>query len=191
MIRLLSGYADRRGQIMAGMLLASSLVLAQTAPTPAPAAAPATAPAPSAAPATTPAPAAAPTPAAAASTGQQPLVGYPVLFKPYKANGIYALTEKVGWTVTPVAGTPCLQFKYTIKKFNVTKIAEGKLDLSAGPATIEAKSDEPATIMAQLIADCPVPPLRRWWLIPKCRAICAVVRSQLQFLPPKPFLPER
>ncbi|HVS75874.1 MAG TPA: acetylxylan esterase, partial [Steroidobacteraceae bacterium] len=62
--------------------------------------------------------------------------------------GIYALGDKVGWTVT-VAGDeapPKGRFSYTIKSNNLDVVKTGSFDLSSGKATIETTFDQPAMV---------------------------------------------
>jgi len=83
-------------------------------------------------------------PFAAASAADQPQL----VFKPFHANGIYALGEKVGWTVTPAQGAmpPKGRFSYTIKSNNLDVVKTGSFDLSSGTATIETTFDQPAML---------------------------------------------
>jgi cephalosporin-C deacetylase len=69
-------------------------------------------------------------------------------FTPFHANGIYALGEKVGWTVTPAPGTvpPRGRFSYTIKSNNLDVVKTGAFDLGSGTATIETTFDRPAML---------------------------------------------
>ncbi|HEX5460286.1 MAG TPA: acetylxylan esterase [Steroidobacteraceae bacterium] len=69
-------------------------------------------------------------------------------FTPFHADGIYALGEKVGWTVTLAPGTapPRGRFGYTIKSNDLDVVKTGSFDLSAGTATIETTFDRPAML---------------------------------------------
>jgi cephalosporin-C deacetylase len=80
---------------------------------------------------------------AAAAADQSPLV-----FTPFHANGIYALGEKVGWTVTvaPDAVAPKGRFGYTIRSNDLDVVKTGSFDMSSGTATIETTFDEPAML---------------------------------------------
>jgi cephalosporin-C deacetylase len=71
-----------------------------------------------------------------------------LVFTPYHADGIYALGEKVGWTVTTATGTapPKGRFSYTIESNNLDVVKTGSFDLSSGTATIETTLDEPAML---------------------------------------------
>ncbi|HWS88867.1 MAG TPA: acetylxylan esterase [Pyrinomonadaceae bacterium] len=72
-------------------------------------------------------------------------------FTPYKASGIYAVGEKVGWTAAPPPGAaPPAGYTYTVRKNNQDVIKTGTLDFSAGRATIEATLDEPAMVYVQI-----------------------------------------
>lgn len=67
-------------------------------------------------------------------------------FTPFHANGIYALGEKAGWTVT---GAPA-KYEYVIRKNNLDVIRKGELDLSSGSGTIETSLDEPAMLYVEV-----------------------------------------
>lgn len=71
-----------------------------------------------------------------------------LIFTPFHADGIYALGEKVGWTVTLAAGTavPKGRFAYTIKSNDLDVVKTGSFDLSSGTATIETTFDQPAML---------------------------------------------
>src|ERR1035441_3350985 len=75
-------------------------------------------------------------------------------FTPFHQNGIYALGEKAGWTVTlPQGATSISHYTYVIRKNNSDVIAAGALDLSSGSATIETALGEPAMIYVEVKAD--------------------------------------
>lgn len=67
-------------------------------------------------------------------------------FLPYHANGIYALGETVGWTVTPGPVAPTYAYRWTIRRNNSVVLKEGILDLSSGQAKIEIVGDQPEMI---------------------------------------------
>jgi len=73
-------------------------------------------------------------------------------FSPLKDSGMYAIGERVGWTVHIPQGVPVppTGFTYTIKKNNAETIKTGTLDLSSGSATLEVTLDEPAMVYAQV-----------------------------------------
>lgn len=72
-------------------------------------------------------------------------------FTPYKASGIYAIGEKVGWTVTPSpSAAPSAVYTYSVRKNNQAVIKTGTLDFSSGRATIETILDEPAMVYVQI-----------------------------------------
>ena len=83
-------------------------------------------------------------PLTAASAADAPQL----VFKPFHVDGIYALGEKVGWTVTAAPGTapPKGRFGYTIKSNNLDVVKTGSFDLSSGTATIETTFDQPAML---------------------------------------------
>lgn len=79
---------------------------------------------------------------ASAASGPQ------LAFTPFHADGIYALGESVGWTVTPAPNTvpPKGRFSYTIKSNNLDVVKTGSFDLSSGTATLSATFDQPAML---------------------------------------------
>jgi cephalosporin-C deacetylase-like acetyl esterase/lysophospholipase L1-like esterase len=82
-------------------------------------------------------------------------------FKPRNSSGIYAVGEKVSWTVTTPrspATRPDL-YSFSIRKNNSEVIQTGELDLSSGTATIETSLNEPGMIYAQFTSlSLPPPP---------------------------------
>ena len=83
-------------------------------------------------------------PFAIASAAEAPQL----VFTPFHADGIYALGEKVGWTITPAPGTaaPKGHFGYTIKSNDLDVVKTGSFDLGSGSAKIETTLDEPAML---------------------------------------------
>ncbi len=71
-----------------------------------------------------------------------------LVFTPLHANGIYALGDKVGWTVTvaPNVVPPKGRFSYTIRRNNLDVVRTGSFDLTSGTATIETTFDQPAML---------------------------------------------
>lgn len=69
-------------------------------------------------------------------------------FTPFHAGGIYALGEKVGWTVAPARGVvpPKGRFSYTITSNDLDVVKTGTFDLSSGTAIIETTFDRPAML---------------------------------------------
>jgi cephalosporin-C deacetylase-like acetyl esterase len=83
-----------------------------------------------------------------------------LIFTPFHQNGIYALGEKAGWTVTLPQGAAVSSphYTYLIKKNNFDIIAAGELDLSSGSATIETALGEPAMLYVEVSAKTPPTP---------------------------------
>src|SRR6476620_1902015 len=67
-------------------------------------------------------------------------------FTPYHANGVYDVGETVGWTVSPGPTPPAYAYKWTVRRNNAVVLKEGKLDLTAGKATIEVVGDQPEMV---------------------------------------------
>jgi len=84
--------------------------------------------------------------AAALSASAQPLS-----CTPFHSSGIYQTGEPAGWSVAlaPDAG-PERKFTYVIRKNNLDPIKSGTLDLSSGPASIEATINEPAMLYVEV-----------------------------------------
>ncbi len=82
--------------------------------------------------------------AAAAAAAAEPQL----TFTPFHADGIYALGQKVGWTVTPAPGTvaPKGRFSYTITSNDLNVVETGSFDLHTGTATIQTEFDQPAML---------------------------------------------
>ena len=118
----------------------------------------------------------------------------PLIFTPFHQNGIYALGEKAGWTVTLPQGAanPSTSYTYTMKKNNLDIIAAGALDLSPGSATIETALGEPAMLYVEVKADSPPVPQGSNAAVPvaaKNTVIhlgAAIAPSQLQPSVPRP-----
>jgi cephalosporin-C deacetylase-like acetyl esterase/lysophospholipase L1-like esterase len=75
-----------------------------------------------------------------------------IRFTPRNPTGIYAIGEKVSWTVTLPKGPATRPDRYqlSIRKNNSEVIQTGELDLSSGTATIETFLNEPGMIYTEL-----------------------------------------
>jgi len=84
-------------------------------------------------------------------------------FTPFHPNGIYALADTVGWTVTLPAGStaPAGSYSYTIRRNNLDVLKTGTFDLASGSATIEFPYSEAAMLYVAVnrVAAPPPPPL--------------------------------
>ncbi|HEY1923341.1 MAG TPA: acetylxylan esterase, partial [Tepidisphaeraceae bacterium] len=84
-----------------------------------------------------------------------------IILTPNKASCVYDINEPISWKVE-VTGDNAASIKevhYALKKWGLTILKQGTLDLSAGPATLDASLDEPGTILAEVtttIKDTPV-----------------------------------
>lgn len=76
----------------------------------------------------------------------------PFSITPYRANGIYALGERAGWTLTLPQGSTGVHstYEYVIKKNNFDTIQTGTLDFSSGSTTIETTLREPAMVYVEI-----------------------------------------
>ena len=66
-------------------------------------------------------------------------------FQPLKWNGIYAVGEKAGWTVTPTPGVTAT-YSYRVFDSGAVEIGKGMIDPAKGPAEIAVTLDHPAMI---------------------------------------------
>jgi cephalosporin-C deacetylase len=71
-----------------------------------------------------------------------------LVFTPFHADGIYALGERVGWTVTlaPNVVAPKGRFRYTVRSNDLDVVKTGSFDLSSGTATIATTFAQPAML---------------------------------------------
>jgi cephalosporin-C deacetylase len=84
----------------------------------------------------------------------QPSSSTPALtFTPFKSSGIYAVGEKVGWTVVaaaPAAAAPEVRYGYSVRRNNAVPIHNGPLVFSDGKATIETSLDRPGMVYVEI-----------------------------------------
>ncbi len=80
-----------------------------------------------------------------------------VTLTPYRASAIYAMGEKVGWTVAAPdhAAAAGGEFSYSIRENDLTVIKTGQLDLHTGPAKIELSLAEPAMLYLEVTSSAP------------------------------------
>lgn len=69
---------------------------------------------------------------------------------PQKADGIYNVGELVRWRVQWKGNQPVTELGYSITKGGLTKLVHGSLKLTDGAGMLEAKLDEPGTLLAEL-----------------------------------------
>jgi cephalosporin-C deacetylase-like acetyl esterase len=86
----------------------------------------------------------------AAPAPAQVLPNVNLTFEPFKANGIYKIGERAGWTVHGLMGNAYTKYKYEIRENNLTVLKSGVLDLASGEGTLEVTLDHPAMIYARL-----------------------------------------
>jgi cephalosporin-C deacetylase len=75
-----------------------------------------------------------------------------LVFTPYRASGIYAVGDTVGWTVTPGPAPPTYAYTWTVRRNNAVTLKQGRLDLSGGTTSIEVVADRPAMIYVSVDA---------------------------------------
>ncbi len=80
-------------------------------------------------------------------------------FAPFHKDGVYALGDTVGWTVTARSGKPVPTgtFTYHMTKNNLDIVKTGSFKLTDGKATIEATYDEPAMLYVTVDYETPPP----------------------------------
>jgi cephalosporin-C deacetylase len=73
-------------------------------------------------------------------------------FTPFRADGTYAVGQRVGWRVEPAAGQPAPRgtFTYTVFRDGATPVGQGTFDLSHGRATLETSLPEPGMILVEV-----------------------------------------
>ena len=84
--------------------------------------------------------------AAASVLAQRPPIAQQLTFTPYQQDGIYEIGETVGWTVTAGPVPPTYAYKWTVRRNNAVVLKQGRLDVSAGAASIEIVADQPSMI---------------------------------------------
>lgn len=71
--------------------------------------------------------------------------------EPDHASGLYAVGEKIGWTVRPAPGAATTgSYSYTIKRDNSVALTAGKLDLASGSARVETTVPVPAMVYLEI-----------------------------------------
>ena len=77
-----------------------------------------------------------------------PAAAQKVVLTPFHASGIYRTGESVGWTVAlpPGAAAPAGGFTFQLLQNEMVPLKSGTLDLTHGPATVEATLAEPAMV---------------------------------------------
>lgn len=80
-------------------------------------------------------------------------------FTPLHRNGVYAMGDTVGWTVTAPSGKPAPTgtFSYRITKNNLDIVTTGSFRLTNGKATIKTTYDEPAMLYVTVDYQAPPP----------------------------------
>jgi cephalosporin-C deacetylase-like acetyl esterase len=78
-----------------------------------------------------------------------------ITITPVRPNGLYAVGERVSWTVRVPLGMPGAHYTYEVRENNFTVLQAGPLDLSSGAAVVEGSLSRPGMISVVLR---PVPP---------------------------------
>src|SRR4051812_36405946 len=73
-----------------------------------------------------------------------------VAFTAFKPQSVYAVGERVGWTVTAPLGTGATRYSYVVRENNATELKSGILDLSSGQGVIDLTLDHPGMVYARL-----------------------------------------
>ncbi|HKP15176.1 MAG TPA: acetylxylan esterase [Gemmatimonadaceae bacterium] len=73
------------------------------------------------------------------------------IFTPDRADGVYKVGERVGWTVTLPRGAKASgPYRYTIRRFGADSIGAGTVSLGKGRARIETSLAEPAMLVVEV-----------------------------------------
>ena len=90
--------------------------------------------------------------AAALPAAWQAAAAQQLTFTPYRADGTYAVSERVGWTVAAAPGqaAPAGAFTYTVKRDGGTVMGSGSFDLASGTATIETRLARPGMVLVEV-----------------------------------------
>jgi cephalosporin-C deacetylase-like acetyl esterase len=73
-------------------------------------------------------------------------------FTPYRASGIYDLSERVGWAVATAPGqeAPSGMYRYTVMRDGLAVIDSGTFELPQQRATIETSLDRPGMVLVEV-----------------------------------------
>ena len=97
-------------------------------------------------------------PAPAAAQLTTPPAPVPITFTPDHEDGVYAVGERVGWTVRGALGMRSLRYTWTARENNGTEVASGAMDLRSGVGRIETALSRPGMLYVRLTpADAPAP----------------------------------
>jgi len=99
--------------------------------------------------------AAPPQPIQAPQVNQGPPFNPNIIIAPERENGLYAVGEKVTWTVRAPLGMPTSRYTYEVRENNLAVLSSGALDLSSGATTVTGALSRPGMISLVLR---PVPP---------------------------------
>jgi cephalosporin-C deacetylase-like acetyl esterase len=76
---------------------------------------------------------------------------------PLKSDGVYAVGDKVGWTVTPATPKAKALYTYTVRENGGSEIGKGSLDLTQGPGEIALTPDHPMAVYVTVDRAVPQP----------------------------------
>jgi cephalosporin-C deacetylase-like acetyl esterase len=73
-------------------------------------------------------------------------------FTPYRPSGMYAVGERMGWTVTAAAGrnAPTGVYRYTVKRDGLAVIDRGTFEWPTAQATIELSLERPGMVLVEV-----------------------------------------
>ena len=76
-----------------------------------------------------------------------PLWAQEIVVVPTRDSGVFDQCETVTWQISYTGESSPTDVSYVVKKHGQEKIAEGKLDLSKGPVTVDSTLDEPGALL--------------------------------------------
>ena len=81
-----------------------------------------------------------------------PAAAQQLTFTPFHPNGIYAVGERVGWSVAVAPGqSPARgRYRYTVKRDGGTVVGSGTFDLASGAATIRTTLRQPGMVLVEV-----------------------------------------
>jgi len=70
---------------------------------------------------------------------------------PLKAGSVYETGERAGWRLELAPGAALGPVEYVLRRNHLDVLRQGKLDLAAGPATVEITLEEPAMVDLEVV----------------------------------------
>lgn len=76
----------------------------------------------------------------------------PLAFTPYHATGVYAVGERVGWSVAVEPGQSATPGRYTyvVRRDGLAIVGRGSFDIPSATATVETSLDRPGMVLVEV-----------------------------------------